>query len=309
MDELINPGICVVGHQPKDLRPIIVVGTARSGTSMIAGALDKLGVFMGDQAKPPVYEDVRLSEAIEAKNIALSRQIIADYTSRNKMWGWKRPSSLNYLTGIDKLFNQPCYVFVFKDILSIGLRNKISANSDLIENMLRVNLELHKMIRFLSEVDCYALLVSYDKALSEPKNFINSLISFYNIDASDLQISNAINFIRKDPIDYLISSRVLNTNGRIDTVSQNTVEGWAFRKESNDPVQVDIYLNKKVIGKAIANLPRSDLEVAFGRDCSFIYRLPAGISFREGDSITAQISGEPYDIKVSPHIVGQQAAT
>jgi hypothetical protein len=305
MNELINSGICTVGNKPKDLRPIIVVGTARSGTSMIAGALDKLGIFMGDQAKPPVYEDLRLSDAIEAKNIELSREIIADYTSRNKMWGWKRPSSLNYLTGIDKLFNKPYYVFVFKDILSISLRNKISANSDLIKNMLRVNLELHKMIRFLSEVDCYALLVSYDKALSEPKNFVNSLISFYDINASESQISSAISFIRKDPIDYLISSRILDINGRIDTVSQNTVEGWAFRKESKDPVQVDIYLNKKVIGKAIANLPRSDLEVAFARDCSFIYHLPAGVSFRENDSITAKISGEPNDIVGSPHIVSR----
>ena len=303
MNELINSGICTLGHKPKDLRPIIVVGTARSGTSMIAGALDKLGVFMGDQATPPVYEDLRLSDAIEAKNIALSREIIADYTLRNKMWGWKRPSSLNYLTGIDKLFNQPCYVFVFKDILSIGMRNKISANSDLIKNMQRVNLEFHKMIRFLSEVDCYALLVSYDKALSEPKNFVNALISFYDIDASELQINNAINFIRKDPLDYLISTRILNTNGQIDTVSKNTVEGWAFRKDSKDPVPVDIYVNKKVIGKTIANLPRNDLELAFGRDCSFIYHLPAGVSFQENDSITVKISGEPNDIAGSPHIV------
>ena len=124
MDELINSGICVVGHKPKDLRPIIVVGTARSGTSMIAGSLDSLGVFMGDQAKPPVYEDVKLSDAIEAKNIQLSKEIIADYTSRKKLWGWKRPRSLNYLVGIDKLFNKPCYIFVFKDLLSICLRNK-----------------------------------------------------------------------------------------------------------------------------------------------------------------------------------------
>lgn len=45
---LINKGVVVVGNPKSDkTSPIIVIGTARGGTSMVAGVLARLGVYMG----------------------------------------------------------------------------------------------------------------------------------------------------------------------------------------------------------------------------------------------------------------------
>src|SRR5690606_35983563 len=103
VEELINKGVTEVGHNTGGMcadgkpRPVVVVGTARGGTSMIAGALHHLGVFTGDKSHPPVYEDVRLAAAFEAGDLAEARKIAAEYSQRGSRRAWKRPSSINYL--------------------------------------------------------------------------------------------------------------------------------------------------------------------------------------------------------------------
>ena len=69
-DNLINDGISVIGEaiNAKSAR-IVVVGTARGGTSMVAGALAKLGLFMGEKAVAPTFEDILLSTNFEQNNL------------------------------------------------------------------------------------------------------------------------------------------------------------------------------------------------------------------------------------------------
>ncbi|MDQ3797346.1 MAG: hypothetical protein M3294_07255, partial [Pseudomonadota bacterium] len=69
LDALINLGF-------HELRPstgpvektVIVLGVARGGTSMVAGALSKLGVYMGDAITGVVFEDLTLSRAVERRD-------------------------------------------------------------------------------------------------------------------------------------------------------------------------------------------------------------------------------------------------
>ena len=89
-DELINRGVTVVGDEPPSVsghRPVVVIGTARGGTSMVAGCLYHLGVFMGDKLHPPVYEDVLLAEAMEAGAMKEARSLVARYKAREQPWG------------------------------------------------------------------------------------------------------------------------------------------------------------------------------------------------------------------------------
>ncbi|MDH4317299.1 MAG: hypothetical protein OEV64_02825, partial [Desulfobulbaceae bacterium] len=61
LDGLKNTGYFVLNDRQKAQgdtpATFVVFGVPRSGTSVIAGVLHHLGVFMGEEAHPPVYED------------------------------------------------------------------------------------------------------------------------------------------------------------------------------------------------------------------------------------------------------------
>ena len=91
------------------MNPVIVLTTGRSGSSLLAGMLDKLGVFMGESLVPadhtnPVghWEDQafkRLNLGVLRGEISPDRlkaeagQIAAHRASNRDRWGWKVPST------------------------------------------------------------------------------------------------------------------------------------------------------------------------------------------------------------------------
>lgn len=253
-EALINKGITIVGKASKTNSPIVVVGTARGGTSMIAGALAKLGIFMGDRSHPPVYEDVRLSEAFESRNDGAIQLIISEYSIKHERWGWKRPSSINYLDYVQSQINSPSYIFIFKDILSIALRNSISMLSEILPSMERALKEYSNCINFLGSGNRHAMLVSYEKAVANPSILIESLIEFCQITPSQKRINDAISFIQINPPEYLDQTRITKASGMITNVSDTRVTGWARYVHSNKPVTLDFFVNDELVGQVVANL-------------------------------------------------------
>lgn len=299
-DQLINKGITIVGEASKVKRPIVVIGTARGGTSMIAGALAKLGVFMGDRAVAPVYEDVRLSEAFEKRDFDLVKIIIDEYSSKYEKWGWKRPSSIDYLDIVERTIDSPSYVFIFKDILSIAQRNSISMLNEVLPGMQNALKQYANALQFLENGKHHAMLVSYDKSVDYPEDLVASLITFCDLLPSTQQISNAISFITPNPTAYLDATRITKAQGKLEAVTERHVQGWARFIHSNKKAEVEIFLNDKIIGKVIADLPREDLIQQFGEPCAFIFRLPDNINLNKNDCIRARVTNEIIDLSNSP---------
>lgn len=309
MSSLENKGIAIVGAKDSSNRPVVVVGPARGGTSMVAGALAKLGIFMGDLSNHPVYEDVRLSDAMERKDLIAAKLIVDDYCSRYAIWGWKRPSSINYLPLVDELLDQPSYIFVFKDIFSIAMRNSISMLQDLLSGMEDANKRYGLSISFLRQNNPRAMLVSYDKAVLYPDFFVDSVVDFCGIDVTDDQRREAIEFVTPNPSDYLDNSRITKSKGSFDGLVGNLVHGWARYIHSEKPAVVDVYLNDVLIGSATANLPRPDLASIFGVDCAFRFELPADVEVGPDDVLRARVSRDVVDIHNSPLLVANARRT
>jgi len=299
-DALINKGITVVGKAKKSKRPIVVVGTARGGTSMIAGALAKLGVFMGDLAVPPVYEDVRLSAVFEKNDIDAIHAIISEYSNQYQKWGWKRPSSIDYLDKVNDLMQSPSYVFIFKDILSIAQRNTISMLSEVLPGMERALKQYGNCLEFLHKSNHHAMLISYDKAVSNPENLINQLKEFYDLSPSAQQLEAAIAFVKPNPTDYLDASRITKAHGRLGGLQNRTVYGWAKFLHKEQSATVEIYLNDSKLGETIANKNRADLQEKFGVSCAYYFNLPETVQIKIGDSLRARVVSEVIDLDNSP---------
>lgn len=304
-DALVNKGMLITGQAPADgeRKPIVVIGAARGGTSMVAGALAKLGVFMGNQAVPPVYEDVRLAECFEQRDFEAARAIADEYSGQHPRWGWKRPSAIDYLADVDRVLDHPEYIFIYKDVFSIAQRNAISMLSDFLPSMDRAIAQYAKSAAFLREYQPWAMLVSYDKTASNADEFVDMLIRFAGLSPSEDQRRAAVDFVRPNPEDYLDASRITKAQGRLGGVAGRVVFGWARYVYRREAAEVQLFLNDQPIGAVVADQERPDLKARFNQNCAYKYTLPPDLSLNAGDVLRARVSNEVRDLENSPLVV------
>lgn len=306
IEQLKNSGFLRLGDdQQLEEKTVIVIGLARSGTSIVGGALAHLGVFMGDKACAPVYEDVYLSTAIEDKDETQVEQIIEDYNAQHSIWGLKRPSVLEHLDLINEKTRNPHYIIIFRDIFSIANRNRISANSDVFASMKNSLQEYNKVIEFLSKSNAPALILAYDKALNNSETLVPTLADFCGITASDEQVQNAIAFISPNPQEYLNASRVTRSLGAIDRVTDESVSGWARYINNERVAEVALMVNGEEVARTKANGYRQDLvdnNVHSTGKCAYLFtNLPDGC-IKAGAEVRVKVSDDIVELKNSPAI-------
>lgn len=300
-DSLINKGIAVIGDVQSESPPIVVVGVARGGTSMIAGSMAHLGIFMGNKSSPPVFEDVQLSKLFEDRDFVGVKKLVNQYNERYGLWGWKRPSSINYLDEVHFLLNSPRYIFVYKDIMSIAQRNAISMLSELISGMQSPIDGYKKTLDFILKNKPRAMLVSYEKVMSDPFNFLKELKNFSGINPSEVNFNSAIEFISPNPENYLDNSRITKAQGRLGGVKGNQIYGWARLVHANHSARVDLFVNDKKIGTIVADRPRPDLLEKFNQNCAFFFDL--NLNLKSGDLLRARVVNEVVDLENSPLLI------
>lgn len=205
---LKNDGVLVQrrGDPAGEARTVVVVGVPRGGTTMVAGALHCIGVFMGDSIGN-TYEDRPLSEAVEAEDWNRVRKIARRRDSSYDVWGWKRPSSFKYLDAVDSTLRSPHYVVVFRDMLSIAKRRQVSMGFDVDQTLHGTIGAYSRIASFIGETSRPTMMVSYEKCLTNKDVFLQALLEFVGGDPAT-SLSEAREFIQSDREDYLLGSRV-----------------------------------------------------------------------------------------------------
>lgn len=303
-ESLTNKGISIIGEPTLSCsNVIVVVGTARGGTSMVAGSMAKLGVFMGDQAVPPVFEDVKLSNCFEKQDFYAAQNIAEEYSRQHGLWGWKRPSSIEYLDDVHRVLGAPRYIFIYKDIMSIAQRNAISMLADIMPGLERALRQYASTLEFLRKQPVHAMMVSYEKAMAEPTNFVKELVQFCGFSVSEEQLRQAAAFITPNPEHYLDASRITKAQGRLGGLANRRVYGWARLLHSKNPASVNLFMNDQKIGTVVANLPRPDLMERFNQACAYNFELPEGVVVKAGDVLRARVVNEVADLENSPFTV------
>jgi hypothetical protein len=242
-------------------KTIIVVGCARGGTSIVAGVLSSLGIFMGDNSGSPVFEDTKLAAAFESKNYQAANEIIDEYNLEHQIWGFKRPSSIDYLSKIHAMVRNPYYIIIFKDILAIGNRNSISMQSELIENMQAALGNYQKIIEFIQiKNPKAAMLVSAEKLLQHKGYFIEQLCIFLDLQVASDLVEKAEVFIEPNSSEYLYDTRITKVVGNVDELIGTVVKGWAkLDYDDNKPPLLEVYLNDSLILEVSPIIFRQDL--------------------------------------------------
>lgn len=179
-----------------DERTYIIFGLPRGGTTMAAGVARLCGLNIGDDL-PDNAEDPAFNPIAQArKGIATAnmRNAIAGRNAAYKCWGWKYPAAAKYLPKLRQSLRNPCLIVVFRDPVATQLRNFAKGNGveQIINNALKAQKRNWNLVRKWSAP---TLLVSYEKAVAEPENFIEHMCNFLKTERPS-DIDPVIEFMR-----------------------------------------------------------------------------------------------------------------
>jgi hypothetical protein len=184
-------------------KTIIVVGIPRSGTSMVASALECMGVFMGQYIDKAVYEDIAIAHALESGDLPKLEGLIESRNRSHRVWGFKRPTAFKIMESFVQYFRNPCFIITFRDPLAIAKRNEISMHMEFSNALIAASRQQIALSQFALKLKQPAMLVSYEKALLDPNGFVNTLAEFCEIDADEALINAAAKTVVNGPELYL----------------------------------------------------------------------------------------------------------
>jgi len=212
-------------ENPKE---IIILGMHRSGTSMLSGILDRLGINMGDdqpgrQLSNPLghYEDrdlLSLNEYIlsqaggswdnpppadqiqnQAANLndKIQKNILDKrLANQDQPWGWKDPRTSLTINLYLPYLRNPYIIWSNRDPVSISdslwVRNKIPAHE---ANKL-TDYYQGQIIDFVGQHPQLPVLeISYQDMIDQPDYWIRKIVNFLDLDVDEVQLAKAVGFV------------------------------------------------------------------------------------------------------------------
>jgi hypothetical protein len=166
-------------------RTIIMTGVARSGTSFLSSVLLHLGLPMkrgeSDQLSGHA-EHVPLREALAAKDHPRLTSIVAEFDQRFDIWGWKAPGIRTDFETVVATVRNPCFVFVFKEPLSVAMRKVDRGREPEIDRLFRKTVKAYvELVDYAAASPHPCMLVSYDRATKRIDECIGALAAFAGI--------------------------------------------------------------------------------------------------------------------------------
>lgn len=246
-------------------RTLVVSGVARSGTSMVAGILQAAGVPLGERMDQVVFEDNDFAKVLEREPFdekALQRLLRAR-DRRHPVWGFKRPHLHVHGARAVELCRNPHLILTVRDPVAIAERNAISEHRDPARVLTAAMQDLQDMLTFAESLHCPMLLVSYEKAVRNPAQFVRTLLEFCGLAVADDMIDVLSAMVEPDRPAYIESARRV-FDGHLDSVRRTVLIGWARQRLSQLPVVVTLFRDGVAVQDVVADRFRGDLKLSEG---------------------------------------------
>jgi hypothetical protein len=258
-DDLINKGIILNRSSAEKGRTFIVTGLYRSGTSLVANILQQLGIFMGREINDIVFEDEAIAGILAASDMAALQQLIAERNAGHPRWGFKYPLLCGVLAPSQvSLFDRPRIIATFRDLVAMAARTSLSEYKDPIHVLRDLAAEQTAIANFVSEIGCPTLLLSYEKALAFPQDFIDAIMRFCDMPPSAELRERLLALIEPNRQRYIAGARQ-RYEGVIEGVRNGQLYGWCRLTHSADPLTLDVSVDERVVLRIVADSFRQDL--------------------------------------------------
>ncbi|MFO1024833.1 MAG: hypothetical protein U1E70_06605 [Acetobacteraceae bacterium] len=243
--DLLNRGAILragTARQSGPERTFIVSGVGRGGTSLAASMLFHAGVYMGHHLGEAVYEDLEFAEAFHSRNRELLTRLIAHRNASHKRWGFKVPNLHDVIAYHDlSLFRAPHLIVMFRDPVAIAERAALAEHLHPLATMRDSLDSLKNLVGFLHLTAAPALLLSYEKALMNPSEFIDALARFCGIAVDDAMRETLLKAVEPNSPAYIAAAR-RQFVGRVEHVIDGVLFGWCWEVGSIAPVELDCYV-------------------------------------------------------------------
>jgi hypothetical protein len=188
-------------------KKVLVTGLGRSGTSAVASVLKNIGFYMFDGEPVPSLEDKTLNGLIKSGQISEIVDRLEARAASNALAGWKDPKlfSDNGTRLLEALGTEWTYIFVYRDPLSIAVRNSITMKVDL-ESALAEAIRLQRKLynfNVLAANRCATYRVSYEKFATRFESTVLDLTKFLSIPCDVSMIDDIKKSIDVDHRTYL----------------------------------------------------------------------------------------------------------
>jgi hypothetical protein len=175
-------------------RTVAIIDFAHSGTTMLAGICQILGVPMvGEQHKVRKWEDLEVMAAL--KDEAQFAALVKERNAEHNTWGfkcagaWKYPASLVHL-------RDPVYLAIYKDPVSVTWRR---FGKGRVRPTQRVRNTIDQMKASIDGICFWGQAVhtlSYHRAITKPGVFVQEIASLIDWAGDDEQLNRATAYIQ-----------------------------------------------------------------------------------------------------------------
>ena len=208
----------------KEIKTIVILGMHRSGTSMVAGVLDILGVNMGKELEeankwnPVGYFENKKFMAINKEitdeedgliiNIPTLEKILLKKEKfiqkikniikqeETNFWGWKDPRTSLTIDLFLPFLKNPHFIVCFRNPLEVAKSLRKRDGFSILEG-LRLTMEYNKrIINFLDkhkELKC--LYLSYEQIINNKQKELNKITAFLGINLNKKLNARVLKFI------------------------------------------------------------------------------------------------------------------
>ena len=180
-------------------KTVVVLGCYRGGTSMIAGILRCLGVFMGyrfgEESGGSNHEDLDFQQA----KLSTVRKLIVMRNAEFDVWGWKDPGTVLRIEDIAADIRNPLFISVFRDPYAIALSEKKHSQRDIATGLKVATGHLSMLSYFKVSYPQYRnLALSYEKSIKDKKCLVDSIILHLNLSVTKDQRQKAMDFVQPE---------------------------------------------------------------------------------------------------------------
>lgn len=265
---LTNTGIYVVNEVPAPLQcTFIIMGIARSGTTMAAKVLQALGVDMGADGSV-VLENTAMANLLEKdRDDKALAALVAERNAAFDRWGWKRPEAFRYHKRFLNGLRNPRLIILYRDPLAIALREHLSMNDEVLPKIHHALQRYQAITEFVAITKFPVLMVSYEKAVGEPREFAKSLGQFAGAQMTDSLLDKAAAEITLNDATYLEATTRKRSplRGVVEKITRRRIKGWAAYPSQAAIPTIVCSVNGREVGRATADEERPDLSSRLGK--------------------------------------------
>ena len=199
-----NPGTFILNPSPPGERTsVLVTGLGRSGTTMVSRLLSALGLFMGDRVSRGTNEDKDFRKVINGGSLAAFEELCRGRDERFSRWGFKYPAARHNLHELVAAMRSPRVIVTSRDPLATAIRAASETRAEVLPTFEQALRRMLRLLGTLEKLQCPVLFLSYEKALTKPRDCASTVADFCGIDAGEGVIEAAAATIRNGDEVYL----------------------------------------------------------------------------------------------------------